>query len=69
MNFAMEASTKCQNAFTAANTIMDEARNRDCITSIKRVIDFSFQDINELVRLVRNALTALNRAGLKGARE
>ncbi|XP_073226267.1 cysteine-tryptophan domain-containing zinc finger protein 3-like isoform X2 [Cicer arietinum] len=66
INLAMEATTKCQSTFTAANAMMDETRNRDCITSIRRVIDFSFQDVDELVRLVRNATKALSGAGLGG---
>ena len=69
INFAMEAATKCQSTFVAANAMMEETRNRDCITSIRRVIDFSFQDVDELVRLVRNATKAISGAGLGGARD
>lgn len=69
INFAMEAATKCHSTFSAAHATMEETRNRDCITSIKRVIDFSFQDVDELVRLVRNATKAISGAGLGGARD
>ncbi|XP_019439306.1 PREDICTED: uncharacterized protein LOC109345011 isoform X2 [Lupinus angustifolius] len=69
INFAMEASGKCQSAFAAANVNMEEARNRDCIKSIRRVIDFSFQDADELVHLVLMATNAIRLAGLGGARD
>ncbi|CAJ1975979.1 unnamed protein product [Sphenostylis stenocarpa] len=69
IHFAMEASEKCQNTFTAANVIMEEARNKDCIASIRSVIEFGFQDVDELVRLVWTATKAISRAGLGGARD
>lgn len=69
VNFAMEACRKSHNAFAAANVILEEEQNRDCITSVKRVIDFSFQDVEELVRLVRLAMEAINRSGFGGARD
>ncbi|TKY72634.1 bidirectional sugar transporter SWEET12 [Spatholobus suberectus] len=69
IQFAMEASRKCQSTFTAANVIMEESQNKDCITSIRSVIDFSFHDIEELVRLVWTATKAISRAGLGGARD
>lgn len=65
----MEASIKCKSTFMAANLNMDEARNRDCITSIRKVIDFSFQDVDELVHLVMIATKAMTRAGLGGVRD
>nr|KYP50137.1 hypothetical protein KK1_028121 [Cajanus cajan] len=69
INFAMEASRKCQSTFAAANLAMEEARNKDWITSIRSVIDFGFQDVDELVRLVWTATKAISRAGLGGARD
>ncbi|KAJ7980245.1 CW-type zinc-finger protein [Quillaja saponaria] len=66
---AMEASRKSQNAFQAANITMKEAQNCDHLASVKRVIDFSFQDVHELVRLVRLALDAISHSGLAGARD
>ncbi|KAI4317612.1 hypothetical protein L6164_025470 [Bauhinia variegata] len=64
---AMEASKKCLSISTAANLKMEDARNRDCITSIKGVIDLSFQDVDELVRLVPIARKDITHAGLVGA--
>ncbi|KAK7412954.1 hypothetical protein VNO78_04742 [Psophocarpus tetragonolobus] len=69
IHFAMEASRKCQSTFAAANVIMEEAWSKDCIASIKSVIDFSFQDVDELVRLVWTATKSISRAGLDGARD
>lgn len=69
VNYAMEASRKCQCAFAAANMIMEEARNGDCITSMRKVIDLSFQDVDELVGLVWTATKAISRAHLSGARD
>ncbi|KAJ7955066.1 CW-type Zinc Finger-like protein [Quillaja saponaria] len=66
--FAMEASRKSQNAFEAADVTTKEAHNGACISSVKRVIDFSFQDVDELVHLVRLAMEAISRSGLRGDR-
>ncbi|KAF3456193.1 hypothetical protein FNV43_RR00843 [Rhamnella rubrinervis] len=62
VSFAMEASRKSQTAFAAAHLTMEEAQNKDCIVSLKSVIDFSFQDIEELIRLVKVAMEAINRS-------
>ncbi|KAL2464044.1 uncharacterized protein Fot_52000 [Forsythia ovata] len=69
VNSAMEASRKSQNAFAAANVIPEDAQNKEGIASVKRVIDFSFQNVEELVRLVRLAFKAVNRQGFNGNRE
>ncbi|PSS18209.1 MORC family CW-type zinc finger protein [Actinidia chinensis var. chinensis] len=63
VNSAMEASRKSKKAFAAANIILEEAQNKEGITSVKRVIDFSFQDIEELIRLVRLAIEAFSCKG------
>ncbi|OIV92057.1 hypothetical protein TanjilG_15048 [Lupinus angustifolius] len=68
INFAMEASAKCQSTFALANVKMEEAQNRDGVTSIRRVIDISFQNVDELLHRVSNATNAIRRAGLGGAR-
>ncbi|KAG4990523.1 hypothetical protein JHK87_023980 [Glycine soja] len=68
IHFAMEASRKCQSTFVAANVIMQEAWKKDCIASIRSAIDFSFQDVDELVRLVWTATKAISHAGLGGTR-
>ncbi|XP_037496305.1 cysteine-tryptophan domain-containing zinc finger protein 7 isoform X2 [Jatropha curcas] len=69
VNFAVEASRKSQNAYSAANAALEEAENSDCIVSVKKVIDFSFQDVEELIRLLQHAMEAITRAGLVGARD
>lgn len=68
MNLAMEASRKSQNAFAAANVMLTEAENREGLNSVKRVIDFSFQDVEGLVRLVRLAMEAMSHSALRGSR-
>ncbi|KAK9161507.1 hypothetical protein Syun_007848 [Stephania yunnanensis] len=50
VNSAMEASRKSQNAFAAANVNLEEARY-ESITSVKRVLDFNFHDVQGLLRL------------------
>ncbi|KAL2339060.1 hypothetical protein Fmac_013506 [Flemingia macrophylla] len=69
VSFAMEASRKCQSTFMAASSNMGGACNTDCITSIRKVVHFSFQDVDKLVRLVLNATKAITRAGLGGVRD
>ncbi|XP_022842403.1 uncharacterized protein LOC111366019 [Olea europaea var. sylvestris] len=69
VNSAMEASTKSQNAFAAANVNLEDAQDKDGIVSVKRVLDFSFQNVEELVYLVRLAFKAVNRQGFNGNRE
>ncbi|CAA2983177.1 Pyridine nucleotide-disulfide oxidoreductase domain-containing protein 2 [Olea europaea subsp. europaea] len=62
VNSAMEASRKSQNAFVAAN-------NKEGMISVKRVIDFSFQNVEDLVHLVRLAFMAVDHQGFSGNRE
>lgn len=61
VNLAMEASTNTQNSYKSATSIQQESSNKDIITSIKRVIEFSFQDVKEIIFLVQNAREAINR--------
>ncbi|CAJ1879051.1 unnamed protein product [Sphenostylis stenocarpa] len=61
VNFAMEASRKSRNAFAAANSSPGVGKNTDGISSIKKALDFSFQDVEGLLRLVRVAVEAINR--------
>ncbi|XP_065863608.1 cysteine-tryptophan domain-containing zinc finger protein 7-like isoform X2 [Euphorbia lathyris] len=56
---AVEASRKSLNAYTAANVALEEAQNKDCIASVKKVIDFGFQDVEELLHLVQQATEAI----------
>lgn len=60
VNFAMEASRKSQISFAAANVVPAKTRNEEVITSIKRTLDFSFHDVEELLRLVHLAMEALS---------
>ncbi|KAJ9181948.1 hypothetical protein P3X46_005991 [Hevea brasiliensis] len=69
VNFAMEASRKSQNTYSAANVALEQVQNRECIISVKRVIDFSFQDVEGLILLVQHAMEAITQAGLVGARD
>jgi hypothetical protein len=59
VNFAMEASSKSQIAFAAANVVLASTGNGEAISSIRRVLDFSFHDVEELLELVRLAMEAL----------
>ncbi|XP_062021537.1 cysteine-tryptophan domain-containing zinc finger protein 3-like [Rosa rugosa] len=56
---AMDASKKSRVAFAAADTKMGEAKYSECISSIKRALDFNFQDVEGLLRLVRLAMEAI----------
>ncbi|GMQ00010.1 hypothetical protein CsSME_00047264 [Camellia sinensis var. sinensis] len=61
VNYAMEASRKSRSAFAAANPRMEEAQHREGLTSVKRALDFNFQDVEGLLRLVRLAMEAISR--------
>ncbi|KAK1417898.1 hypothetical protein QVD17_27033 [Tagetes erecta] len=65
-SLAMEASMKSQNAYKAASAILDDTHNNELMVSVKRVIDFSFQDVKEIVCLVQSTREAINRQGFKG---
>ena len=69
VNFAIEASRKSKKAFVAANLLLEEAQNREGVTSVRRVIDFSFQDVEGLIRLVRLAQEAISHSGHSGCRD
>ncbi|XAR57106.1 hypothetical protein NMG60_11025132 [Bertholletia excelsa] len=69
VNSAMEASRKSQNAFAAATVILEEAQNNEGVISVKKVIDFGFQDVQELIRLVKLAIEAISRRGLSGNKD
>ncbi|XP_027117031.2 cysteine-tryptophan domain-containing zinc finger protein 3-like isoform X1 [Coffea arabica] len=61
VNNAMEASRKSRNAFAAANPKLDGPRHKEGISSVKTALDFNFQDVDGLLRLVRVAMEAINR--------
>ncbi|KAL0388762.1 UNVERIFIED_CONTAM: hypothetical protein Sradi_2758000 [Sesamum radiatum] len=48
VNSAMEAAKKSQDMFAAARVELEESENKEAIVSVKRVIDFSFQNVEEL---------------------
>lgn len=67
VNSAIEASRKCHSAFAAANVILQESQNKeDIIISVKRVINFGFEDVEEFVRLIRVATEAISSQGFSG---
>ncbi|XP_057964806.1 cysteine-tryptophan domain-containing zinc finger protein 7 [Malania oleifera] len=59
VNFAMEASRKSRFAFAAANVGLEDVQYKEGIASIKRALDFNFQDVEGLLRLVRLAMEAI----------
>uniref|UniRef100_A0A7N0T7C1 CW-type domain-containing protein n=1 Tax=Kalanchoe fedtschenkoi TaxID=63787 RepID=A0A7N0T7C1_KALFE len=61
VNFAMEASRKSQVALAAANVHLEQVHNEDGISSIKRALDYNFQDVEGLLRLVRLGMEAISR--------
>ncbi|GJR62487.1 cullin, conserved site-containing protein [Tanacetum coccineum] len=61
VSLAMEASLSTQNAYKAASTTLEESQNKEMTISVKQVVDFSFQDVKELVNMVQNAREAINR--------
>ncbi|TKY61810.1 MORC family CW-type zinc finger protein 4 [Spatholobus suberectus] len=67
VNFAMEASRKSRNAFAAANSSPGAGKNVDGISSIKKALDFNFQDVEGLLRLwVLHFLLLSNLSSQKG---
>ncbi|XP_022138572.1 uncharacterized protein LOC111009697 isoform X3 [Momordica charantia] len=59
INLAMEAVKKSRNAFAAAGSHVSDAKNVTHLASVKKAIDFSFQDVEELIQLVRVALKTI----------
>ncbi|XP_042475090.1 cysteine-tryptophan domain-containing zinc finger protein 7-like isoform X2 [Macadamia integrifolia] len=55
---AMEASRKSHNAFAAANASLEESGHRE---AVRRVLDFSFHDVDGLLRLARLAMEVISR--------
>ena len=56
----MEASRNSQIAFTAANLSLEGAESGEVISSVKKALDFNFQDVEGLLRLVRVAMEAIS---------
>ncbi|CAH9102869.1 unnamed protein product [Cuscuta europaea] len=61
VNLAMEASKNSRAAFAAANSRIGDEKSKDGISHVKRAIDFSFQDMDGLLRLVCVAMEEINR--------
>lgn len=51
------------------NVRQEEARNRDCINSIRKVVNFNFEDVDEFVHLVWTAMKAITSGGLGRAKD
>ncbi|KAE8736057.1 Tetratricopeptide repeat-like superfamily protein [Hibiscus syriacus] len=69
MIFAMGATRKSQNAFTAAKASLEKTHNPEWIISVRKVMHFNFQDVEGFICLVQQATEAISRSGLGGARE
>ncbi|XP_073292159.1 cysteine-tryptophan domain-containing zinc finger protein 7-like isoform X2 [Primulina huaijiensis] len=60
ITFALEASRKSRNAYAAASSKLEETLHKNGITSLKKALDFNFQDVQGLLRLVRVSMEAIN---------
>ncbi|CAA7057600.1 unnamed protein product [Microthlaspi erraticum] len=60
MNLAMEASAKSQNAFRAMAVTSEETQDEELVSAIKKVVDFSFHDVEALVRMIQLAMKVLS---------
>ncbi|XVF80505.1 hypothetical protein PTKIN_Ptkin15bG0079100 [Pterospermum kingtungense] len=60
VNYAMEASKKSRIAFAAANSSLGEPESGEVISTVKKALDFNFQDVEGLLRLVRVAMEAIS---------
>ncbi|CAH9140538.1 unnamed protein product [Cuscuta epithymum] len=61
VNLAMEASKNSRAAFATPNSRIGDEMSKDGISYVKRAIDFSFQDMDGLLRLVCVAMEEINR--------
>lgn len=60
MNLAMEASAKSQNAFRAIAVTSEESQDEELVSAIKKVVDFSFHDVEALIRMIQLAMKVLS---------
>ncbi|PHT44467.1 hypothetical protein CQW23_13625 [Capsicum baccatum] len=60
VNFAMEASRKSRVAFAAVNPGPGDSQRKEGALSVKKALDFNFQDVDGLLRLVRVAMEAIS---------
>lgn len=61
VNFAMEASRKSRIAFTAATSKLEEVKHKEGISSVKKALDFNFQDVEGLLHMVQVAMEIISR--------
>lgn len=66
MNLAMEAAAKSQNAFRAASVTSEETQHGDCVSAIKKVVDFSFHDVEALIQMIELAMDVLSSSKFHG---
>ncbi|XP_019247282.1 PREDICTED: uncharacterized protein LOC109226849 isoform X3 [Nicotiana attenuata] len=60
VNFAMEASRKSRVAYAAVNAGPGDSQCKEGALSVKRALDYNFQDVDGLLRLVRVAMEAIS---------
>ncbi|XP_019188484.1 PREDICTED: uncharacterized protein LOC109182758 [Ipomoea nil] len=59
VSLAMDASRKSRAAFAAANPRKGEALCKEAMLSVRKALDFNFQDVDGFLRLVRIAMEAI----------
>nr|GMD22088.1 uncharacterized protein LOC109182758 [Ipomoea batatas] len=59
VSFAMDASRKSRAAFAAANPRKGEALCKEGMLSVRKALDFNFQDVDGFLRHVRIAMEAI----------
>ncbi|CAH9140532.1 unnamed protein product [Cuscuta epithymum] len=60
VSLAMEASKSSRAALAAASSKIGDNKSKDGISSVKMALDFNFQDMDGLLRLVRVAMEEIN---------
>lgn len=60
VNFAMEASRKSRVVFAAVYPGPGDSQCKEGALSVKKALDFNFQDVDGLLRLVRVAMEAIS---------
>ncbi|KAE8703538.1 cullin-1-like [Hibiscus syriacus] len=60
VNYAMEASRKSRASLAAASSSLGGAKSGEAISSVKKALDFSFQDLEGVLHLIRVAMEAIS---------
>lgn len=60
LNCAFEATRKSEAAFAAASVSPGKDRT-GCLSSVRKVLDFNFHNVEELLRFVRLSLESIGR--------